>query len=242
MAWNLDDYEDAATLNRWFIDNFPAGRIETKEQYFNAEQQEVVIRAEIYRDTLDTFPASSNFARGKASDYPSKMQRWYYEDTTTSAIARALIILKGAAKTATKESMMQVSKDSGHKVKHPWVPKPSQSSAITDPGLPSTFVAVEEDEVVLAKNEPETPLWDDTVTYLTESLGATPISNELTCSHGALLVREGTSKAGKPYKGSMCPGKNKGDKCQETSDGRPLRDGALWWIMNASGVFEIPRR
>ena len=241
MAWNLDDYEDAASLNRWFIDNFPAGRIYVREQYFDAQGQEVVIKAEIYRDYADEYPASVNFARGRASDYPGKMQRWYYEDTTTSAIARALIILKGAAKTATKESMIQVkSSDGGHKVQHPF--NPNRSSVVTDPGLPSTFVAVEEDVIPLAKNEPEAPLWDETVTYLTESLGATAISDELTCAHGVLLVREGTSKAGKPYKGSMCAGKNKGDKCQTTTDGRALKDGALWWVMNPMGLWEIPRR
>lgn len=240
MAWNLEDYEDAATLNRWFIDNFPAGRVETKVEYFDAKDQEVVIRAEIYRDSVDTLPASSNFARGKASDYPGKMQRWYFEDTTTSAIARALIILKGSSKTATRESMIQVKGDSGHKVNHPW--SPPRSTAVTDPGLPSTFVAIEEDEVVVAKNEPEAPLWEETVTYLTESLGASPISDELKCSHGLMLVREGTSKAGKPYKGSMCGAKAKGDKCQQTLDGRALRDGALWWVQNNKGIFEIPRR
>jgi hypothetical protein len=240
VAWNLDDYEDAATLNRWFIDNFPAGRIETRVEYFDAKDQEVVIKAEIYRDAVDTLSASTNFARGKATDYPGKMQRWFFEDTTTSAIARALIILKGSAKTATKESMIQVKGDSGHKVKHPWTPP--RSTAVTDPGLPSTFAAIEDDEVVVAKNEPEAPLWEKTVTYLTESLGATPISDELKCSHGLMLVREGTSKAGKPYKGSMCAGKNKTDKCQTTTDGRPMRDGALWWVQNNKGLWEIPRR
>jgi hypothetical protein len=113
---------------------------------------------------------------------------------------------------------------------------------VTDPGLPSTFAAIEEDEVVVAKNEPEAPLWEETVTYLTDSLGATPISDELKCSHGLMLVREGTSKANKPYKGSMCGAKAKGDKCQQTLDGRPLRDGALWWVQNNMGIFEIPRR
>ena len=241
MAWNLDDYEDAASLNRWFIDNFPAGRIETDLSFFEAERQEAVIRACIYRDANDEFPASVNYARGKASDYPGKMQRWFLEDTTTSAIARALIILKGSAKTATKESMVQVkATGGGHKVEHPY--KPPRSNVTTDPGLSPTFAAIEEGETVLAKNEPEAPLWDETVTYLTESLGATAISDELTCSHGVLLVREGTSKAGKPYKGSMCAGKNKGDKCQTTTDGRALKDGALWWVMNPMGLWEIPRR
>jgi hypothetical protein len=26
MGFNLDDYEDVATLNKWFISNFPMGR------------------------------------------------------------------------------------------------------------------------------------------------------------------------------------------------------------------------
>jgi hypothetical protein len=79
VAWNLDDYEDAATLNRWFIDNFPAGRIETRVEYFDAKDQEVVIKAEIYRDAVDTLSASSQGARqatirARCSDGSSKIR------------------------------------------------------------------------------------------------------------------------------------------------------------------------
>ena len=232
MAWNLSEYETAAELNQWWIDNFPAGRLEVEAIYFNATEQEILIKASAYRDMHDEKPCAVNFARGRASDYPKNMQRWYVEDTTTSAIARVILLVKGASKTAHREAMEQVKREQ---------PKPQRSSAVTDPGLPSTFVAVEDDEVVLAKNAPEAPLWDDSVTYLTEQLGASPISEDLKCSHGLMLLREGTSKAGKPYKGSMCPGKTKGDRCQETLDGRPLRDGALWWVMSPQGFWELPR-
>lgn len=241
MAWNLSDYETAAELNQWWIDNFPTGRLDVEERYFNATEQEILVKASAYRDVNDTQPCAVNLARGRASDYPKNMQRWYVEDTTTSAIARVILLVKGAAKTAHREAMQQVkSGDPGHKVQHPY--HPERSSAVTDPGLPSTFVAVEDDEVVLAKNEPEAPLWDNSMTYLTETLGAKTISEELTCSHGVMLLREGTSKAGKAYKGSMCPGKNKGDRCEKTSDGRVLKDGALWWVMNIDGFWELPRK
>jgi metal-dependent amidase/aminoacylase/carboxypeptidase family protein len=37
------------------------------------------------------------------------MARYYCEDTATSALGRAIILLKGSSKTATRESMEQVS-------------------------------------------------------------------------------------------------------------------------------------
>ncbi len=236
MAWNLNDYETAAELNQWWIDNFPTGRIAIEERYFNADQQEVLVKASAYRDINDPYPCAENLARGKAADYPKNMQRWFVEDTTTSAIARVILLVKGATKTAHRESMMQVKGDPGHKVEHPNKP----SSAATSRGL--DLPPLDEGQVVTA-NEPQALSWDDDpVTYLTESLGAVTISDEISCAHGVLLVREGTSKAGKPYKGSMCAGKNKSDKCTHTNDGRELRDGALWWQVASNGSFYLPER
>lgn len=34
-----------------------------------------------------------------------------------------------------------------------------------------------------------------------------------TCRHGARKLKEGTSKAGKPYKGWMCPSADRNDQC-----------------------------
>jgi hypothetical protein len=230
MAWNLNDYEDVASLNRWFQDNFPAGRIDLIIEHADYANQEIVIACALYRDAMDSDPAITNLARGKASEYPKNMARWYVEDTATSAIGRSILLLKGAQKTATQDSMTQVkhseeqlrrkehfeaggtianydkshyrvTEGGGHKVEHPWKPEEAKDVA----------------------NEPQTVVWDDFETKafedegtfiqdLQKNLGATV--EGFKCAHGEMLRKEGTSKAGKPYMGYVCGARSKADQCE----------------------------
>lgn len=203
MAWNLSDYEDVATLNRWWQDNFPTGRIQVWQEYFNATEQEIVVRCDLYRDYKDEKPAVSNLARGKATDYPKNMARWYVEDTTTSAIGRAILLIKGANKTATQDSMRQVAEgDPGHKVKHPFKP----AEAVKE--VPNEPVTIVWDEV--ESTAATDPGWDPG--HVLKALGAKIQSFD--CKHGAMLLKEGTSKTGKPYHGYVCVAKSKADQCE----------------------------
>ena len=204
MAWNLQDYEDVASLNRWFQDNYPAGRISLAFVHADWENQEVVIECALFRDFADREPAVLNFARGKASDFPKNMQRWYVEDTATSAIGRAILLIKGANKTATQDSMRQVAAtDPGHKVEHPFKP----AEAIKE--IP---------------NEPETVVWEDFeskafseqdtfIADLQAQLGATV--EGFKCKHGDMIKKEGTSaKTNKPYFGYVCGARSKAEQCE----------------------------
>jgi hypothetical protein len=105
MGFNLEDYEDVATLNRWFQDNYPMGRIELEVISDNPQQERMVIMASIFRDAADTKPAVQNIARGKQEEYNRNMARFYGEDIATSAIGRAILLLKGAERTAHKEGV-----------------------------------------------------------------------------------------------------------------------------------------
>lgn len=104
---DLSQYEDAATLNRWFINNYPLGRIDLAIAEINLDKGIVIFKGSVYRDINDTAPAVSNYAKGERDDYPAHMRKWYLEDTATSCIARCLTLLKGSNKTAPKESMMR---------------------------------------------------------------------------------------------------------------------------------------
>lgn len=221
MAWKLDDYEDVASLNRWWQDNFPTGRIILSFVYENYQDQEVVIECALFRDANDKDPAVVNVARGKASDYPKNMQRWYVEDTATSAIGRAILLIKGANKTATKDSMIQVaSGDTGHKVEHPFKP----------------VEAVRE-----IPNEPDTLAWDDEIeetrafkdtTDIVKALGGEIVSFD--CEHGAMLRKEGTSKAGKPYFGFVCTAKTRAEQC-DAKWGKQGHDGK--WVFEDKAAW-----
>ena len=107
--FNLEDYEDVATLNRWFIENYPMGRSNLVTEFHDPVQGFIRVRAEIYRDVTDANPAVPNIAFGARDLYNRNMARYYCEDTATSALGRAIILIKGSTKTATRESMEQVS-------------------------------------------------------------------------------------------------------------------------------------
>jgi hypothetical protein len=107
--FNLEDYEDVATLNRWFIENFPMGRSNLITEMHDPDKGYIRVKAEIYRDITDPNPAVTNVAFGARDLYNRNMARYYVEDTFTSALGRAIILLKGSNKTATRESMEQVS-------------------------------------------------------------------------------------------------------------------------------------
>jgi hypothetical protein len=197
MAWDLSNYEDVATLNKWFQDNFPAGRIEITTEHFDPKEQQILVKCSLYRDYKDEQPSVSNLARGKASDYPPKMARWYVEDTATSAVGRAILLLKAAEKTATKDSMIQVARGDSAIVQHPWKP-------------------VETEKEV--ENEPETYVWPDEVetkafkdsTDLVKALGAEVVGFK--CKHGDMILKDGTSAKG-PYHGYVCGAKAKAEQC-----------------------------
>ena len=108
MAFDLSDYEDVATLNKWFISNFPAGRSDISVINHDAVNGYILVQATLWRDSKDSAPAVSNIAFGSRESYIQNMKKFYCEDTATSALGRAIILLKGSDKTATKDSMKQV--------------------------------------------------------------------------------------------------------------------------------------
>ncbi len=106
MKPDLTQYEDAATLNKWFISNFPLGRIDLSIHSLDLDKGIVVIKGSVWRDVNDASPAVTNYAKGERDEYPNHMRKWYLEDTATSCIARCLVLIKGSNKTAPKESMI----------------------------------------------------------------------------------------------------------------------------------------
>ena len=223
MAWNLENYEDVATLNKWFQDNFPMGSIRVYHEHLDTIKAEVVFRCELYRDVNDAHPAVVNWARGKAEEYPRNMARWYIEDTATSVIGRSILLLKAADKTATKESMQEVVRSK------------------TDMEQIKVFKPIKPIEVPEGKpvaNEPDTVIWDEVevkavdpqpafIQTIQESLNAEVIDKR--CKHGSMIRKEGTAaKTGKAYLGYVCGAASKKDQCEPS------------WAKQVSGkwVFE----
>ena len=53
MAFNLEDYEDVATLNKWFIANYPMGRSDISVISHDAEKGYILVQATLWRDATD---------------------------------------------------------------------------------------------------------------------------------------------------------------------------------------------
>ena len=186
--FNLEDYEDVATLNRWFIENYPMGRSNLVTEFHDPVNGYIRVRAEIYRDSADQFPAVSNVAFGARDLYNRNMARYYCEDTATSALGRAIILLKGSSKTATRESMEEVAKTQN--VVAEVKAKMAQTS--------KEYVPVEkaDDPWTISSAAPVTTM-EQAVEMVNDVLGGTPIDES--CKHGARVWKTGTSKAGKPW-------------------------------------------
>jgi hypothetical protein len=215
MGFNIDDYEDVATLNKWFIGNYPMGRSDISVISHDATNGYILIQATLWRDSADDKPAVSNVAFGSRETYIQNMKKFYVEDTATSALGRAIILLKGSDKTATKDDMKKVEKSEPNqyekKLQERRYGAPGTKSAAIEDALRASFAV---DNKV---DDPQQWSLSDAV----DAIGATP-KEPPACEHGHIL-KQGVSKGGKPYYGYVCKGSNK--------------DHAKWAKMTAKGSW-----
>lgn len=196
--FNLEDYEDVATLNRWFIENYPMGRSNIVTEFHDPVNGFIRVRAEIFRDSNDMWPAVTNVAYGARDLYNRNMARYYVEDTATSALGRAIILLKGSQKTATRESMEEVAKTS--QIVAETKAKMAQTSKEYVP------VPKEDDPWTIRDAQPAATA-DEAVEMVKSIIGGTTEKDIPTCKHGEMFWKTGTTKAGKPWGHFRCSAK-----------------------------------
>lgn len=186
--FNLDEYEDVASLNIWLNENYPMNRVEVEVIKHDPDKGFILCKASIWRDSADQFPAASNIAFGSRDQYNRNMARFYCEDVATSAIGRAIIILKGSQKTATKESMVRVAEvqEEVAKVK----------AKMADTSKEYVPVPKEDDPWTVSSAAPVTTM-EQAVEMVRDVLGGTPTDES--CKHGARVWKTGVSKAGKNW-------------------------------------------
>jgi hypothetical protein len=200
MAFNLEDYEDVATLNKWLISNYPMFRSDLSVISHDPEKGFILIQATIWRDSKDPAPAVSNVAFGSRETYIQNMKKFYVEDTATSALGRAIILLKGSDKTATKDDMRKVETNPSFKEK-----LESRQNMYGKPGSKSAQIeTILRDSFAADKKEPEPVAWS--VGDVVDQIGSAIPNEPPACQHGHIL-KEGISKGGKPYYGYVCKAK-----------------------------------
>jgi hypothetical protein len=218
--FNLEDYEDVATLNRWFIENYPMGRSNLVTEFHDPVNGYIRVRAEIFRDSADTTPAVSNIAFGARDLYNRNMARYYCEDTATSALGRAIILLKGSTKTATRESMEEVAKTQN--VVAEVKAKMAQTSKEYVP------VPKEDDPWTIQVAAPVQTI-EQAVGMVKDVLGGTPTDES--CIHGARVWKTGTTKSGNRPWGHW--------KCMNHILGEPERCDPIWYeIDKVTGTWQ----
>ena len=207
MAFNMNDYEDVATLNKWFIGNYPMGRSDISVVSHDPVNGYILVQATLWRDAKDATPAVSNIAFGSRETYIPNMKKFYVEDTATSALGRAIIILKGSDKTATRDDMRKVENEP---LKNNY--GKSGNAQLIELALRKSF----KDD---AKSEGEPQAWS--VGDVIETIPTKPQQQE--CSHGMMILKEGIAKTGRPFMGYVC------------SAPKPEQCEARWGKLTANG-------
>lgn len=210
--FNLQDYEDVAARIKRFRETYDSGRIVIDVITHNAEKGQILVEASVYRYAEDTLPAAVDCAFGDASTFNANMRKFYVEDTATSAIGRAIGLLLGTDKRPTKQDMGRV------ETARPTV---KESEPADDLWLTETYTSVHGTQT----KEPELGL--DAAELIKQKLGGETIE---TCKHGTRLLKQGTSKVGKPYKGYVCGVTVPGQQCPP-----------LWYVLSPNGSFIRPK-
>ena len=214
--FNLEDYEDVAARVLRFQKAYPEGRIVTDVIQFNPEKGIVLVSAQVYRNASDTLPAGVDYAFGDASTFNSGMRKWYVEDTSSSAIGRALSLVLETQKKPTKQDMAKVV------VSKPVKP-PVQEVKAEDQDYWTTPVN-EYNKVVAA---PVT--LDKAMETVTAIMGTGEAQESPSCKHGHMQWREG-EKNGKAWGGYMCSVVN--------HQGGEPKCPALWYVVGSDGKWQ----
>ena len=220
--YKLDDYETVAMLNKWFVENYPMGRTSIEITYHDVEKGYITCKAEVYRDVNDPFPATSNIAHGVRDQYIQNMRRFYAEDIASSALGRAITLLKGG-QTATRDDMEKVGQVADKPTPKPFAEK-----------LTEKIIMPVEDDAWTVKAVQPAPSAAEAVALVQEVLGATKIDKDIPeCKHGQRVWRTG-NKNGKPWANMGCP---LTPQRQETWADIDKCD-PIWYVIDNNGAWK----
>ena len=221
--YKLEDYETVAMLNKWFVENYPMGRTNIEITYHDVEKGYITCKAEVYRDANDANPATSNIAHGVRDMYIQNMRRFYAEDIASSALGRAITLLKGG-QTATRDDMEKVGQVADKPTPKPFTQKLAEKITVEVEDDPWTIKAVEPAGTAA-----------EAVALVQEVLGATKIDKDIPhCKHGQMEWGTGTSKAGKPWAAMRCNAQPmNGEKWSQVNKCDPI-----WYVIDNNGAWK----
>jgi len=179
MAFNLADYETVESRLEKFWKEYPDGRISTKIE--QATDTRYIVSAELFKTEADAKSWATGLASESISDRGVNSTS-ALENAETSAIGRALANAGYAAKgkRASREEMTKVANYS----------PPGTRARAVENVLRASF----------GDDKKEPTVWS-----IGDAVEAIPLPpKEQECKHGPMILKEGTSKTGKPYFGYVC--------------------------------------
>lgn len=213
--FNQEDYETVAQLNLWFVENYPMGRSDIDIKSHDPEKGLITIKASVWRDANDPYPAATNIANGVRDLYIKNMQRFYAEDVATSALGRAILLLKGG-KTATADDMAKT------------IPQ-----TFSEKLAGKVIMPVEDDPWTVKAVEPAGSA-AQAVALVQEVLGASKIDKDIPhCKHGQRIWRTG-NKNGKAWANMSCPVTPQRQETWAQVD----KCDPIWYVIDANGAWK----
>lgn len=199
--FNLEDYEDVAARVLRFQKAYPDGRIVTDVIQFNPEKGIVLVSAQVYRNASDTLPAGVDYAFGDASTFNTGMRKWYVEDTSSSAIGRALSLVLETQKKPTKQDMQKVV------AKKPEKPTVTElETAIRKADAEPADQDYWTTPVGQYNKVVDAPVTLEKAMETVAGIIGTPEAGEVpTCQHGHRVWKTGKSAKGKEWANYSCP-------------------------------------
>jgi hypothetical protein len=216
MGFNLDDYEPVEVRLEKFWKEHEDGRIET--ELLEASKDRFIVMARLYRTEADAKCWTTGIAEETVASRGVN-QTSALENCETSAIGRALANA-GYATKGKRPSLQEMQKVVKANDKPTYGAPGSRSAAVVD-------VLRNTDWSAPKLEDPAPVAWS--VEDVAKELNAEKVSEKFYCEHGERLLKQGTSKQGKPYMGYVCIEKRKEDQCD-----------AIWAKMTANGKFYFP--
>ena len=216
MGFNLDDYEPVEVRLEKFWKEHEDGRIET--ELLEASKDRFIVMARLYRTEADAKCWTTGIAEETVASRGVN-QTSALENCETSAIGRALANAGYATKgkRPSQQEMQKVVKANQEYTKPTYGAPGTRTAAVVD--------ALRNTDWTAPKLEEPAPLaWS--VDDVAKELNAEKVAERFYCEHGERLLKQGTSKQGKPYMGYVCTEKRKEDQCE-----------AIWAKMTANGKF-----
>lgn len=206
--FNINDYEPVEERLAKFIADYPDFRIATELE--SMADNQFIVKAYIFRTYADSVAFATGYAAEKVTDRGVNAN-FALPNAETSAIGRAL----SNAGYAPKGKRMS-REEAAH------VNRVTASESQNEKPKVEPKPAFRGGEELMSQDS------ERNIDYLKSALGGEIVAVVPNCNHGDMMLKEGTSKAGKPYHGYVCTAP-KDQQCEP-----------VWYKLTAAGTWRAP--